>query len=88
MEYAFVEPTEIELYTITASPGEAGGWLLEGTDDGETWQQIDERTGEEFRWQRQTRPFLPAHPGAFRRYRLRVTDDHGPATLHQWELLA
>lgn len=93
VEYALAEPTAIELYTITASPGKAGGWILEGTNEGagagdEPWETIDERTGEEFRWERQTRPFLPTAARPYRRYRLRVTDDHGPATLHQWELLA
>ncbi|GAB3742714.1 GH92 family glycosyl hydrolase [Microlunatus parietis] len=86
VEYTLEDPAVFELYTITASPGEMSGWVLEGSDDGETWQPIDERTGEEFGWQRQTRPFRPGRPGAHRRVRLRVADDH-PSTLQQWELL-
>ncbi|MFC7620324.1 GH92 family glycosyl hydrolase [Microlunatus sp. GCM10028923] len=86
--YEFDEPQAFELYTITASPGGLTSWVLEGSDDGTDWQPIDERTAEDFRWRRQTRPFLPAHPAAYRQFRLRISEAHGPADLHQWELLA
>ena len=59
----------VELYTVTASASDApGGWLLEG-HDGERWCVVDERRGETFRWERQTRPFLLPAPVRAERYR-------------------
>jgi predicted alpha-1,2-mannosidase len=59
----------VELYTVTASAGEApAGWRLEA-HDGERWTVVDERRGETFRWERQTRPFLLPEPVRAGRYR-------------------
>ncbi|MDT8912818.1 GH92 family glycosyl hydrolase [Amycolatopsis sp. PS_44_ISF1] len=84
-------PREVTLYTLTsgARAGDARDWVLEGSTDGNHWTVLDERTGELFRWRRQTRPFTLAAPAAYPRYRLRVTGStHRRVTLAQWELLA
>ncbi|MCK9794320.1 GH92 family glycosyl hydrolase [Isoptericola sp. 4D.3] len=79
-------------YTLTSGPGGAApsAWRLEGSDDGATWTTLDERTGERFRWARQTRPFAVAHPRPCSRLRVVVTGalGEGPLTLAQLELLA
>ncbi|WP_410566055.1 GH92 family glycosyl hydrolase [Amycolatopsis sp. cmx-4-61] len=85
------EPREVTMYTLTsgARGGDATAWVLEGSDDGTEWTTLDERSGELFRWRRQTRPFVLATPAAHARYRLRITATRGRrATLAQWELLA
>jgi len=81
--YAFDATTAVSLYTVTAGP-ELTDWVLEGSNDGEYWSVLDARSGETFRWERQTRPFQLAG-GACAHYRLRVA---GAATLYQLELFA
>ncbi|GLX47753.1 alpha-1 2-mannosidase [Streptomyces hygroscopicus subsp. hygroscopicus] len=75
-------------YTLT-SPADRTeaptGWTLQGSDDGTTWRTLDHRSGEAFPWNRQTRAFTIASPGAYAKYRL-VLD--GSATLAEVELLA
>nr|WP_246430536.1 GH92 family glycosyl hydrolase [Streptomyces rectiverticillatus] len=73
-------------YTLTsADRAEApGGWVLEGSPDGEQWQEVDRRSGEAFSWDRQTRVFSVARPGSYRHYRLRPA---GESTLAEIELL-
>ncbi|MGW8568554.1 GH92 family glycosyl hydrolase [Isoptericola sp. NPDC055881] len=79
-------------YTLTSGPDGAApaGWRLEGSDDGDTWTTLDERSGEVFRWSRQTRPFTVARPAPSAVVRLVVTGaaGDGPLTLAQIELLA
>jgi predicted alpha-1,2-mannosidase len=75
-------------YTLT-SPADhtraPTGWTLQGSADGTTWRTLDERHGESFRWDRQTRAFsLPARH-EYAHYRL-VLD--GESTLAEVELLA
>jgi predicted alpha-1,2-mannosidase len=59
-------------YTLTSAGKHAAprGWVLEGSDDGETWTTVDRRRGQSFDWNRQTRVFDVADPGAYRQYRL------------------
>ncbi|MFF9169898.1 MULTISPECIES: GH92 family glycosyl hydrolase [unclassified Streptomyces] len=81
-------PTEGVQYTLTSSKDHTkapSGWRLEGSADGTTWQTLDERSGQSFAWDRQTRAFTVARPGAYAKYRLVFT---GEATLAEVELLA
>ncbi|OEJ41521.1 alpha-mannosidase [Streptomyces agglomeratus] len=73
-------------YTLTSSERAKapGGWVLQGSQDGETWSDLDRRTGESFAWDHQTRVFSVAGPHRYEKYRL-VAD--GPATLAEVELL-
>ncbi|MEU2052765.1 GH92 family glycosyl hydrolase [Streptomyces bungoensis] len=75
-------------YTLTSSADRTGapaGWKLQGSVDGHAWKTLDRRSGESFRWDRQTRAFTIAAPGTYARYRL-VLD--GRSTLAEVELLA
>ena len=82
-------PVTVTSYTVTnAAEGESPtSWSLEGSADGENWMPVDERTGEQFRWGTQTRPFQIESPSAFAHYRLSITDGSTP-TLAELELLA
>ncbi|MBZ3904558.1 GH92 family glycosyl hydrolase [Streptomyces griseiscabiei] len=74
-------------YTLTsADRAEAPtGWTLQGSRDGTTWKTLDERSGQSFAWDRQTRAFSIPAPRRYDHYRL-VLD--GTATLAEVELLA
>ncbi|HEU5469068.1 MAG TPA: GH92 family glycosyl hydrolase, partial [Actinophytocola sp.] len=82
----------VRRYTLTSGsrPGDPKDWVLEGSNDGHRWTTVDERTGEEFRWRRQTRAFTVADPGEYAHYRLRITAASGERTLTiaEIELLA
>jgi putative alpha-1,2-mannosidase len=90
VEVGLPAEARVTLYTLTsgAQPGDPVAWTLSGSVDGDTWQQLDARVAEAFRWRRQTRPFLVANPGAYRHYRLAVTTGTGPVSLAQLELLS
>ncbi|ANP56447.1 alpha-mannosidase [Streptomyces griseochromogenes] len=75
-------------YTLTSSADRTmapSGWTLQGSVDGKTWKTLDQRSGESFTWDRQTRPFTIAAPGSYAKYRL-VLD--GASALAEVELLA
>jgi predicted alpha-1,2-mannosidase len=75
-------------YTLTSSADRAKaptGWKLQGSSDGTTWRTLDRRSGESFRWDRQTRAFSVRLPGTYGRYRL-VLD--GASALSEVELLS
>ncbi|MGW0284069.1 GH92 family glycosyl hydrolase [Streptomyces sp. NPDC003236] len=74
-------------YTLTSAADHTrapSGWTLQGSADGNSWKTLDHRSGESFRWDRQTRAFDIAAPGTYAKYRL-VLD--GEATLAEVELL-
>ncbi|KAB1141635.1 glycoside hydrolase family 92 protein [Streptomyces luteolifulvus] len=82
------EAAEPVQYTLTSSADHTKaptGWTLQGSSDGTTWQTLDHRSGESFRWDRQTRAFTIGAPGTYAKYRL-VLD--GEPTLAEVELLA
>ncbi|MCH5672251.1 GH92 family glycosyl hydrolase [Streptomyces gilvus] len=75
-------------YTLTSSGDHTKaptGWTLQGSADGTTWKTLDQRSGESFTWDRQTRAFSVGNPGTYGKYRL-VFD--GQATVSEVELLA
>ncbi|OEV09720.1 GH92 family glycosyl hydrolase [Streptomyces nanshensis] len=71
-----VEPAargkRVASYTLTSADAKDAphGWKLEGSRDGKRWKTLDRRREENFRWDRQTRVFDVARPGAYRHYRL------------------
>ncbi|MBN0046821.1 GH92 family glycosyl hydrolase [Streptomyces actuosus] len=74
-------------YTLTSADRAQAptGWVLQGSKDGTRWRDLDRRSGESFRWDRQTRAFSVPRPRALRHYRL-VLDAR--STLAEVELLA
>ncbi|MEU6371739.1 GH92 family glycosyl hydrolase [Streptomyces sp. NPDC046909] len=88
VELPVAKGVEAAQYTLTSGADHAkapGGWTLQGSSDGTTWTTLDERSGESFAWDRQTRAFTVGSPGTYERYRL-VLD--GEAVLSEAELLA
>ncbi|MEU6221074.1 GH92 family glycosyl hydrolase [Streptomyces sp. NPDC047022] len=81
-------PAKAVQYTLT-SPADhtkaPGGWTLQASRDGTKWTTLDERSGERFTWDRQTRAFSVPHPGSYAHYRLVLS---GESTLAEVELLA
>ncbi|MGV9574470.1 glycoside hydrolase domain-containing protein, partial [Streptomyces nigra] len=81
------DPGKAVQYTLT-SPSDhtkaPAGWKLQASKDGTTWKTLDERAGETFTWDRQTRAFSVKSPGTYAKYRLVLT---GEATLAEVELL-
>ena len=81
----------LRFYTLTS--GNTGGhptaWVLEGSNDGKTWKELDRRQGEAFEWARYTRPFKLEAPASYRHYRLLVTaaSDTREFSLAEVELL-
>ncbi|AZQ40753.1 glycoside hydrolase family 92 protein [Streptomyces cyaneochromogenes] len=88
VELPVSEDAEAVQYTLT-SPSDRTkaptGWTLQGSDDGTTWQTLDQRSGQSFAWDRQTRAFTVGSPGTYGEYRL-VLD--GEAVVSEVELLA
>ena len=79
-------------YTLTSGPkpGDPAAWRVEGSKDGgKTWRTLDTRTGQNFPWRNQTRPFELADNGTYTSYRLVVTKTVGGETpnLAEIELL-
>ncbi|MCI4140724.1 MULTISPECIES: GH92 family glycosyl hydrolase [Streptomyces] len=74
-------------YTLTSTEAAKAptGWVLQGSADGKTWQDLDRRTDESFRWDKQTRAFSVAAPKPYAHYRLVLT---GEASLAEVELLS
>jgi hypothetical protein len=70
----FDHPVTVEMLSLTsaAKPGDASGWVLEGSTDGKHYQMVDKREGESWPWRRQTRAFAVGTPGAYAWYRLRL----------------
>ncbi len=81
------ERTKAVQYTLTSSTDRTkapAGWTLQGSKNGTSWKTLDERSGESFAWDRQTRAFSVAKPGAYQYYRLVLS---GEGTLAEVELL-
>ncbi|WP_353650372.1 GH92 family glycosyl hydrolase [Nakamurella sp. A5-74] len=85
-------PVAVTTYTLTgAATGDApSAWTLEGSNDGDSWTALDNRSDQDFRWATQTRAFSIADPTLFTRYRLHVTATGGAGSpsLAEFELLA
>lgn len=92
IELPVLEEAAVARFLTLTSGAQEGGdpiaWRLEGSLDGATWELLDERADQSFRWRRQTRPFVIAQPRALTHHRLVVTTAHGPLRLAQVELLA
>ncbi|WP_149193663.1 GH92 family glycosyl hydrolase [Luteimonas suaedae] len=91
--YAFdaTPSAEVTFYTLTSgnTGGHPTGWVLQGSDDGSTWEELDRRRGEAFEWARYTRPFRLDTPVRYSGYRLVITDASDPRqfSLAEIELL-
>ncbi|MGH3858563.1 GH92 family glycosyl hydrolase [Actinokineospora sp.] len=81
------DPVEVLIYTLTSGGDgpDPADWVLRGSMDGIVWDELDQRTDQEFPCRRQTRPFKVKAPGPYRHYALVF---EGAVSLAQIELLA
>ncbi|MBM0277721.1 ThuA domain-containing protein [Micromonospora sp. STR1s_6] len=79
--YELSAPKRITGYALTSANDSAGrdpkDWTLQGSTDGQSWTDLDRRTGQTFPDRFQTRRFDIATPQEFSRYRLNVTANSG-----------
>lgn len=89
VEFDLDTPAEVVTYALTSANDvetrDPKDWTPQGSADGTTWQSLDRRSDESFRWDRQTRAFPLPVPRAFAHYRL-VLDER--ATLTEVEPLS
>ena len=76
-QFEFYEPQIINAYSMTSgndSPGrDPEDWVVEGSLDGEHWETIDQREGEEFEDRRLSRTFLFENKTEYKFYRFKIT---------------
>src|SRR3954470_12193083 len=86
VEYAFDRRRDARFYTLTSAKAEGAdpkSWTLKGSNDGgRSWKVLDTRSGETFKWRKQTRPVKIDVPGRYERCRLEAS-----GTLPEIELL-
>lgn len=84
-------PVHVDSYTLTSTTTAQApaSWTLSGSTDGQSWQTLDQRDGQSFSWNNQTRPFTAASHGAFTHYRLQANAAADtPLALDEIELFA
>ena len=74
-------PPTVTGYALTSANDSAGrdpkDWTLQGSADGQTWTDLDRRTGQTFPERFQTRRFDVATPQEYTHYRLNITANSG-----------
>ncbi|WP_433572651.1 GH92 family glycosyl hydrolase [Streptomyces sp. CA-251247] len=87
VELPVASKTRALQYTLTSSARAKAptGWVLQGSNDGERWKDLDQRSGQKFTWDKQTRAFTVARPGTYTKYRLVAV---GTPTLAEIELIS
>lgn len=92
IQYQFKsEKNKVKMYTLTtgnspiadepdSNAADPKSWVLEGSNDGESWNVLDERKNEKFKWRKYTRAFEIKDPEAYSHYKLRITDNGGHQT--------
>ena len=90
LSYEFPSACALGLYTVTSTGAAAANdpesWVLQGSNDGRAWTTLDERSGETFRWRRQTRVFPIRAQGNYNQIRLIVEANHGGEAVELAEL--
>jgi predicted alpha-1,2-mannosidase len=75
------------LYTITSAddlpPRDPRDWTLSGSHDGAVWTPLDRRTGESFRWRRQTKVYSVDNATPYQYYELDIGANNGDPTATQ-----
>ena len=85
-EAAFI----INKYAITSADDneqrDPKSWIFQGSNDGTTWINLDEKTEVLFSKRKQTRVFTVANTTAYKTYRLCITSNNGSAELQLAEI--
>jgi len=90
IQYRFNEGKKVETYAITSADDKSArdprNWTLQGSNDGKTWDVLDERSDETFSKRYQRREFKVAKPGNYVYYRLDITKNNGGGMLQVAEV--
>ncbi|WP_211349915.1 GH92 family glycosyl hydrolase [Rarobacter faecitabidus] len=83
----------VKSYTITNGPAGTAApsdWVLEASNDDETWTELDAQEDVEFAWNTQTKPFHVTASQSYTKYRLKIlgSTTGAGATIAEVELLA
>lgn len=88
--YKYATPQCIDTYAITASKSDVErdpkSWVLEASDDGNVWQMIDERKGENFSSRYATQFYSIAQKKDYSYYRLTFTENGGEPQMQIGEI--
>lgn len=81
VSFRLTEPAAVASYLLAAGPDELGrnpkSWTLEGSQDGNDWQVLNEQTGIVFQSEQETRRFETENRTAYTYYRLVITENNG-----------
>lgn len=84
------EPVALARYTLTSANDFDGrdprSWTLQGSTDGQTWQDVDARIDEDFPQRFQGRDFDVESDTAYGWYRLRITQNRGESSTQLAEI--
>lgn len=76
-QFEFYQPQVINGYSMTsgndAPERDPENWVVEGSNDGEEWEEIDQRNGERFDSRRLSRTFLFHNNKSYKFYRFKMT---------------
>ncbi|MFF5204207.1 GH92 family glycosyl hydrolase [Micromonospora parva] len=79
--YQLAKPTTVVRYSLTAANDAPGrdprDFVIQGSNDGSTWTDLDKRTGEKFRGRFATNKYSFTNTTAYGFYRLNVTANSG-----------
>ncbi len=81
VEFELSEPSAVVRYSLTSAndaPGrDPSDWTLQGSDDGETWTELDQQSGQDFADRFQTNVYEFENETAYGYYRLDFTANSG-----------
>ncbi len=81
VEFELSEPSAVVRYSLTSAndaPGrDPSDWTLQGSDDGETWTELDQQSGQDFADRFQTNVYEFENETAYGYYRLDFTANGG-----------
>ena len=90
VEMELSEPVAVVHYALISANDAAGrdpqDWTLSGSNDGETWTELDAQTGQDFAERFQTKEYRFENATAYTHYRLDITANHGDDILQLAEI--
>ena len=79
--FALNKAAVIKRYAITSAndhePRDPKDWILSGSNDGNSWVELDRRTGEDFAGRFTANEYRISQPASYLWYKLEITDNHG-----------
>jgi PKD repeat protein/glucose/arabinose dehydrogenase/type 1 glutamine amidotransferase len=90
VEFELSEPSAVVRYALTSAndaPGrDPSDWTLSGSDDGETWTELDQQSGQDFPERLERKVYEFENQTAYGHYRLDFTANHGDELLQLAEV--